>query len=297
MEDVAAKDFKAHGDHDDGNRIHKIRVTLTSMNLKAIEKACKELINGAKEKDLRVMGPVRMPVRTLRITTRKSPVGEGSRLACTNASSASTRPASRHVGLQPGQPHGELYDGLLLLPPPLLAATNPRCSRTQWQRLRLCHGKTVGSADVVYISCREDDIERAGHLTSVSVLRSYRSMGIAHNVIKQGRELKCTKLQLLPDTAMDAVYLCEAVYLFVRVSNWAAYTMYKHKLGYSVDEVIREYFQDKEDAFSMKHVLPLGKPVGPRLTPPQGGNGRRHPPGPKPSQHRPKTPHNLPRNK
>ncbi|CDR95294.1 40S ribosomal protein S20, putative [Babesia bigemina] len=77
MEDVAAKDFKAHGDHDDSNRIHKIRVTLTSMNLKAIEKACKELINGAKEKDLRVMGPVRMPVRTLRITTRKSPVGEG----------------------------------------------------------------------------------------------------------------------------------------------------------------------------------------------------------------------------
>ncbi|CDR95293.1 N-acetyltransferase, putative [Babesia bigemina] len=95
----------------------------------------------------------------------------------------------------------------------------------------------------------EDEIERAGHLTSVGVLRSYRSMGIANNVIKQGH------------ASMDAVYLCEAVYLFVRVSNWAAHTLYKHKLGYSVDEVIREYFQDKEDAFSMKHVLPLGKPV------------------------------------
>lgn len=39
--------------------------------------ACREMINGAKEKDLRVSGPVRMPVRTLKITTRKSPVGEG----------------------------------------------------------------------------------------------------------------------------------------------------------------------------------------------------------------------------
>ncbi|GIX64357.1 ribosomal protein RPS20 [Babesia caballi] len=77
MADVTAKNAKGTGVLDEANRIHKIRVTLTSMNLKSIEKACKELINGAKEKDLRVMGPVRMPVKTLRITTRKSPVGEG----------------------------------------------------------------------------------------------------------------------------------------------------------------------------------------------------------------------------
>eukprot|EP00920_Eleutheroschizon_duboscqi_P018167 GHVT01043393.1.p1 GENE.GHVT01043393.1~~GHVT01043393.1.p1 ORF type:complete len:126 (+),score=22.52 GHVT01043393.1:752-1129(+) len=36
-----------------------------------------ELIMGAKEKNLEVTGPVRMPVKTLRITTRKSPCGEG----------------------------------------------------------------------------------------------------------------------------------------------------------------------------------------------------------------------------
>ncbi|KAK1442817.1 hypothetical protein BgAZ_303350 [Babesia gibsoni] len=77
MVEVATKDSKLPGEFDDANRIHKIRVTLTSMNLKSIEKACRELINGAKEKDLRVSGPVRMPVKTLRITTRKSPVGEG----------------------------------------------------------------------------------------------------------------------------------------------------------------------------------------------------------------------------
>eukprot|EP00759_Apiculatamorpha_spiralis_P027004 PhF_6_TR29938/c0_g1_i1/m.43872/K02969/RP-S20e, RPS20; small subunit ribosomal protein S20e len=56
---------------------HKIRVTLTSKDPKALEKVCDELVNGAKERQLKVKGPVRMPTRTLRITTRKSPCGEG----------------------------------------------------------------------------------------------------------------------------------------------------------------------------------------------------------------------------
>jgi hypothetical protein len=38
---------------------------------------CADLIKGAKDKDLKVKGPVRMPTKTLRITTRKSPCGEG----------------------------------------------------------------------------------------------------------------------------------------------------------------------------------------------------------------------------
>lgn len=38
---------------------------------------CKELINSAKERNLPVSGPKRMPVKTLRITTRKSPCGQG----------------------------------------------------------------------------------------------------------------------------------------------------------------------------------------------------------------------------
>ncbi|KEP63314.1 UNVERIFIED_CONTAM: ribosomal protein RPS20 [Hammondia hammondi] len=58
-------------------RLHRIRITLTSKDLKSIERVCTELINGAKEKNLQVAGPVRLPVKTLRITTRKSPCGEG----------------------------------------------------------------------------------------------------------------------------------------------------------------------------------------------------------------------------
>ena len=38
---------------------------------------CADLIRGAKDKQLKVKGPVRMPTKVLRITTRKSPCGEG----------------------------------------------------------------------------------------------------------------------------------------------------------------------------------------------------------------------------
>lgn len=38
---------------------------------------CCDLIKGAKDKRLKVKGPVRLPTKTLRITTRKTPCGEG----------------------------------------------------------------------------------------------------------------------------------------------------------------------------------------------------------------------------
>ena len=70
------KDFRgARG----GVAIHQIRITLTSRNVKSLEKVCVDRIRGAKEKNPKVKGPVRMPTRTLRITTRKTPCGEGSK--------------------------------------------------------------------------------------------------------------------------------------------------------------------------------------------------------------------------
>ena len=38
---------------------------------------CADLIRGAKEKRLKVKGPVRMPTKCLKLTVRKSPCGEG----------------------------------------------------------------------------------------------------------------------------------------------------------------------------------------------------------------------------
>ena len=62
---------------DEGTIVHKIRITLTSLDLKALEKVCADLKRGAQEKKLKVAGPVRLPTKKLRITTRKSPCGEG----------------------------------------------------------------------------------------------------------------------------------------------------------------------------------------------------------------------------
>ena len=52
-------------------------LTLTSRDLKALETVCANLKRGAVDKKLKVSGPVRMPTKKLRITTRKSPCGEG----------------------------------------------------------------------------------------------------------------------------------------------------------------------------------------------------------------------------
>ncbi|KAM9577876.1 small ribosomal subunit protein uS10-like [Trichechus inunguis] len=59
--------------------IHQTRITLTSHNVKSLEKVHADLIRGAKEKNLKVKGPVRTPTKTMRITTRKTPCGEGSK--------------------------------------------------------------------------------------------------------------------------------------------------------------------------------------------------------------------------
>ncbi|XP_013626181.1 PREDICTED: 40S ribosomal protein S20-2 [Brassica oleracea var. oleracea] len=58
-------------------QIHKIRITLSSKNVKNLEKVCADLVRGAKDKRLRTKGPVRMPTKVLKITTRKAPCGEG----------------------------------------------------------------------------------------------------------------------------------------------------------------------------------------------------------------------------
>ncbi|KAL1504325.1 hypothetical protein AB1Y20_010731 [Prymnesium parvum] len=74
--DMAAMKSKQF-EEDASVKVHRIRITLTSRNVKNLEKVCSDLIKGAKDKRLKVKGPVRLPTKTLRITTRKSPCGEG----------------------------------------------------------------------------------------------------------------------------------------------------------------------------------------------------------------------------
>ena len=58
-------------------KIHRIRITLTSRKVEALEKVCAVLKNKAKSKSLKVSGPVRMPTKFLKLIVRKSPCGEG----------------------------------------------------------------------------------------------------------------------------------------------------------------------------------------------------------------------------
>ena len=68
---------KAKTLEDEGAAVHKIRITLTSLDLKALEKVCADLKRGAVEKRLKVKGPVRLPTKKLTIKCHKSPCGEG----------------------------------------------------------------------------------------------------------------------------------------------------------------------------------------------------------------------------
>ena len=88
------KEYDATGAPVPTAKIHKIRITLTSSNVKNLEKCellistsfteiqwlmegynwtvSTDLINRAKDKQLRVKGPVRLHTKVLKITTRKS---------------------------------------------------------------------------------------------------------------------------------------------------------------------------------------------------------------------------------
>jgi small subunit ribosomal protein S20e len=54
-----------------------IRITLTSRKISSLEKICQHIIENGKDKKLKIIGPNRIPSKTLVITTRKSPCGEG----------------------------------------------------------------------------------------------------------------------------------------------------------------------------------------------------------------------------
>ncbi|KAH6891309.1 40S ribosomal protein S20 [Thelonectria olida] len=70
---------KPEKDLGDAPKSHKIRITLSSRKVPVLEKVCTEIVERAKSKELRAKGPVRLPTKTLKITTRKTPCGEGSK--------------------------------------------------------------------------------------------------------------------------------------------------------------------------------------------------------------------------
>lgn len=56
-----------------------VRITLSSTKVRALEQACSDLISQAAKHEQKAKGPIRIPTKILRITTRKTPCGEGSK--------------------------------------------------------------------------------------------------------------------------------------------------------------------------------------------------------------------------
>lgn len=82
-----------------------------------------------------------------------------------------------------------------------------------------------------------------GHITSLSVMRTHRRLGIAE------------KLMRMSQRAMAEVFNADYVSLHVRMSNVAALRLYRDTLGFEVEKVESKYYADGEDAYAMKMNL------------------------------------------
>eukprot|EP01083_Nonionella_stella_P060393 157721_1 len=94
----------------------------------------------------------------------------------------------------------------------------------------------------------EDEAEIThGHITSVSVLRSHRKLGLA------------TRLMLASHREMEQVFDAEYCSLHVRESNVAAHHLYTKSLKYDVHKVEDGYYADGEDAHELWKMFDLSK--------------------------------------
>lgn len=82
-----------------------------------------------------------------------------------------------------------------------------------------------------------------GHVTSISVLRSHRRLGLAN------------KLMTLSQTAMRDTFNAQYVSLHVRETNRAAISLYHETLGFQIHGVEHKYYADGENALAMRLQL------------------------------------------
>mmetsp|Transcript_20518 Transcript_20518/g.47415 ORF Transcript_20518/g.47415 Transcript_20518/m.47415 type:complete len:193 (-) Transcript_20518:78-656(-) len=105
------------------------------------------------------------------------------------------------------------------------------------------NNKIVG---YVLAKMEEDADSPHGHITSLAVLRTHRKLGIA------------SKLMRASMAVMEETFDAEYVSLHVRESNRAAFTLYKHTLGFDIHDKEKGYYADKEDAYDMRKMFSKG---------------------------------------
>ena len=101
-------------------------------------------------------------------------------------------------------------------------------------------GKIVG---YVLAKLEEEDIkpgEIQGHITSISVLRTYRRLGVARKLMEHAINM------------LQEYFEADFVSLHVRVSNRPALILYHEKLGFEIRGIEKTYYNDAEDAYKMR---------------------------------------------
>ena len=94
-----------------------------------------------------------------------------------------------------------------------------------------------------------------GHITSISVMRTHRRLGIAERLMRMSRMFPGFSLSVKSaneiERAMAESHRANFVSLHVRVSNTAALRLYRDTLGFQVENVESKYYADGEDAYAM----------------------------------------------
>ena len=82
--------------------------------------------------------------------------------------------------------------------------------------------------------------EVQGQITSISVLRTYRRLGVASKLMNHAINM------------LQEYFDADFVSLNVRVSNRPALNLYHKNLGFEVIGIDKEYYMDREDAYKMR---------------------------------------------
>ena len=109
------------------------------------------------------------------------------------------------------------------------------------------NGKIVG---YVLAKLEDEDIkpgEVQGHITSISVLRTYRRLGVASKLMNHALNM------------MQEYFDADFVSLHVRVSNRPALQLYHNNLEFDVRGIEKGYYADKEDAYKMRKYFKKDK--------------------------------------
>ena len=102
------------------------------------------------------------------------------------------------------------------------------------------NGKIVGYVLAKFDEEETKEGEVQGQITSISVLRTYRRLGVASKLMNH-------TINMLQEY-FDADYVA----LHVRVTNRAALYLYHDNLGFEVKGIKKSYYDDQEDAYIMK---------------------------------------------